>query len=327
MLNTLGIDALSESVYRAMLAHPGESISGLAALLGLDEDEVRQALTRLSAMALTQGGDGTVRALSPKAAMDLVIARRQSELATAQKSLEESRVAATQLIAEYSGLLPTADDPNFERLTGADAIRERLAELAAEATHEIMTFAPGGAHSEADLAASREPNADLLARGVRIRTVYVDSVRRHAPTLEHVGWLHARGAEVRTVASLPLRMIVIDQNRVVLPTRMSDALEGAIVTHGEGVVATGTALFEAVWAGAAPLGSSPEPSASGLAPQEAEVMRLLARGFTDEAVAKRLGVSARTARRITADLMERLGAPSRFAAGVRAVQRGWLASS
>lgn len=53
-------------------------------------------------------------------------------------------------------------------------------------------------------------------------------------------------------------------------------------------------------------------------------MRLLAEGHTDDAIGKRLGVSPRTARRIATDLMERLGARSRFEAGVRAVRQGWL---
>ncbi|MGW2995319.1 helix-turn-helix domain-containing protein, partial [Streptomyces sp. NPDC001193] len=52
--------------------------------------------------------------------------------------------------------------------------------------------------------------------------------------------------------------------------------------------------------------------------------RLLAEGHTDEGIAKRLGVSHRTARRIATVLMERLGARSRFEAGVRAVRCGWL---
>ncbi|MFF4806483.1 LuxR C-terminal-related transcriptional regulator [Streptomyces sp. NPDC001351] len=327
MSNTLGLDELSEALYRAMLAHPGESVAGLAEIIGVAEREVRAALRQLSALALTQGDGHEIRALSPKVAMDLVLAQRKADLAAAQQKLEESRLAATRLIAEYSDLIPAFDDPNFERIIGVTDIRDRLAALAAETEREIMTLAPGGAHSAEDLGASREPNAGLLGRAVRIRTVYADSVRRDPPTLDHIGWLHAQGAEVRTATSLPIRMILIDHRRVVLPIRMSDARAGAIVTHSEGIVATGVALFEAIWASSSPLGASPELAANGLAPQEAEVMRLLARGFTDEAVAKRLGVSPRTARRITADLMERLGAASRFAAGVRAVQRGWLPAS
>lgn len=46
--------------------------------------------------------------------------------------------------------------------------------------------------------------------------------------------------------------------------------------------------------------------------------------MTDDAIAKRLGVSPRTARRVANDMMERLGARSRFQAGALAVQHGWL---
>ncbi|MBW1598593.1 response regulator transcription factor [Streptomyces sp. JJ38] len=51
---------------------------------------------------------------------------------------------------------------------------------------------------------------------------------------------------------------------------------------------------------------------------------MLVRGLTDRAVARRLGLSERTVRRMVAHLMDRLGAASRFEAGARAVERGWL---
>jgi len=41
-------------------------------------------------------------------------------------------------------------------------------------------------------------------------------------------------------------------------------------------------------------------------------------------IARKLGVSVRTSRRITAELTQRLGARSRFQAGARAVERGWI---
>lgn len=61
-----------------------------------------------------------------------------------------------------------------------------------------------------------------------------------------------------------------------------------------------------------------------LTARELITLRLLAEGHTDAAIAKRLGLSGRTVRRIATGLMNRLGARSRFAAGVHAVQRGWL---
>lgn len=67
-----------------------------------------------------------------------------------------------------------------------------------------------------------------------------------------------------------------------------------------------------------------EPDTGDLTGQQATALRLPAEGHTDETIAKRLGVSHRTARRIASELMDRLGARSRFEAGVRAVQQGWL---
>jgi DNA-binding NarL/FixJ family response regulator len=55
-----------------------------------------------------------------------------------------------------------------------------------------------------------------------------------------------------------------------------------------------------------------------------EVVRLLASGLTDEAIARKLGLSDRTVRRIVAELMQQVGAESRFQAGVKMVRLGWL---
>ncbi|QKW20955.1 helix-turn-helix domain-containing protein [Kitasatospora sp. NA04385] len=327
MLETLGLDAEAEAVYRRMLAEPQAGVAALAAGLGLAEERVRGGLDRLSALALVQPSDREgigFRAVGPEAAMELLLARQQAELAAQQLRVEASRAAAAQLIAECSALRPTAAGPGAEQLSGPAEIRERLAELADAARLEVATFAPGGAHTEEDLRASRRPNAALLERGVRMRTVYLDSVRNHRPTLEHVTWLHRSGGQVRTVPALPVRMILFDRELAVLPIDTEDARAGAVVLRGAGTVAALYALFEGVWEGAVPIGEGPAPGADGMSPQELTVLKLLALGHTDETIAKRLGVSPRTARRLAATLMERLDARSRFEAGVHAVQDGWL---
>lgn len=54
------------------------------------------------------------------------------------------------------------------------------------------------------------------------------------------------------------------------------------------------------------------------------MLRLLSLGATDEFAAAQLGISVRTVRRMVAQIMNRLGARSRFQAGVKAADRGWL---
>lgn len=54
------------------------------------------------------------------------------------------------------------------------------------------------------------------------------------------------------------------------------------------------------------------------------LLPLLPLGYTDAAVADELDISVRTVRRMVSGLMNRLGARSRFMAGVKAADRGWL---
>lgn len=67
------------------------------------------------------------------------------------------------------------------------------------------------------------------------------------------------------------------------------------------------------------------PAAGGLPPAaRLEILRLLALGKTDAAIAAERGQSVRTVRRHIGEMMADLDAKSRFAAGVAAVRRGWL---
>ncbi|MEV4758793.1 LuxR C-terminal-related transcriptional regulator [Micromonospora sp. NPDC049559] len=327
MLEPLGIDALSEQVYRSMLSYPDEGVPELAVRHGVSEAQIRLSLEQLSTLSLIHAsrrrGSGFY-AVSPDIAMELLLTQQQARLAAEQLKVEASRVAAAHLIAEYSATVHGASGPDSERLTGVEAIRERLAHLARTSQYEILTFAPGGAHSVEDLRAARAANTALLQRGVRSRTVYLDSVRNDPPTLEHVNWLISRGAQARTTVALPTRLIIVDRNQALLPIDTADTKLGAVLIWNKGALAALCALFDAIWAEATPLGTKQALDGQRLPRQEAEVLRLLATGLTDVAIANRLGVSPRTARRIAAELMERLEARSRFEAGVRAVQNGWL---
>ncbi|MFJ2033269.1 LuxR C-terminal-related transcriptional regulator [Streptosporangium sp. NPDC087985] len=71
-------------------------------------------------------------------------------------------------------------------------------------------------------------------------------------------------------------------------------------------------------AGTPERGTAPASAGTAISSREWQVLQLLAQGCTDEAVARTLDVSLRTVRRVTADLMARLGARSRFQAGLNA---------
>lgn len=164
-----------------------------------------------------------------------------------------------------------------------------------------------------------------LMRGVRIRAVFPDETRTRPGLCTHLAGLSMAGVEVRTTGDVPLDTLVVDGELAVMPSEES---AGAVtVVRLAGVITSATELFQRIWPYAVPLGSSDgfdEVDGEGLTDREREVMALLALGATDELAASQLGVSVRTVRRAVSMLMDRLGARSRFQAGVKAADRGWL---
>ncbi|MFG2229811.1 LuxR C-terminal-related transcriptional regulator [Streptomyces sp. NPDC048723] len=329
MLETLGLDDLSERTYQLMLADPGINVEGIARLTGASPTKVREAMDRLAALSLLRvpvNGDSPVRPVSPEYGLEALLAQQQAELMERQHQMERSRAAAAALIAKFAHLHRPATDPYIEHLDGVEAVRERLTKLTENVRDELLAFAPGRAQSKENLNAARPLDERLLGRGVRMRTLYVDSVRSHAPSVAYATWLDAHGGQTRTVATLPLRMIIADREFALVPANPERSEEGAVLLHEPGIVAALCALFEHLWATGMPLLDSLPADGEQFGRQELEILRLLALGLTDEAVALRLGVSVRTTRRITAKVMERLGVRSRFQAGLRAAELGLLRS-
>ena len=327
MLELLGLDTTAEAVYRCMLANPEAGIASLAGLTGLPEQKIRDSLDLLSELALIHPKNTeseTPRAVSPDLGLEILLARQQAELAVHQSRVEASRAAAAELMAHYADMRLQAAAINGNILSGVEAVREQLASMTREVRDEVLCFAPSGAHSEASLRAAQPLDEQLLGRGVKMRTVYLDSVRNSPHTQAYAEWLAQRGGEVRTVPSLPVRMIITDRECAVISANAESSGDGAVVVTGEGTLAALCALFESFWVTATPLGCAPKPDMRGLTPQESQALEFLYQGHTDETIAKRLGVSPRTARRIANTLMTRLGARSRFQAGAKAVQIGWL---
>lgn len=328
MLDQLGLDSATESAYRDLLSFPeDDSVAAMAARLDLSEQEVREALTRLSELALVRVSteDPTrMHAISPQLGMEILLARQQAEMAAQQQRIEASRAAAARLISEFTDHGTDAAGAGVRFLTGLESIRDYLLALNDQVREEFLTFAPGGPQTPANMTASQPLNERLLARGVRMRTVYLCSIRSDPATVAHAEWLTARGAQVRVAPSLPNRLIICDRRVAIMAADCENTSHGAVVLTAPGMISTLLALFDSTWASAEPLTDAPPPREDGLTAQQAEALRLLAEGRTDESIARSLGVSTRTARRIANSLMTRLDARSRFQAGVRAVRHGHL---
>ncbi|MCP3754190.1 helix-turn-helix transcriptional regulator [Streptomyces sp. TBY4] len=327
VLGPLGLDEGTELVYRFILENPSMGIDRMGEVLGWERSALNTALDRLADLALLRpslNDPGHLRAVPPELALEALLARHQAELARRQQEIEQSRVAVAGLLADYSVLRVGQPSGGVERLVGLDAIRTRLEELAYRARREALAFAPGGPQPAANREAAKPLAQATLKRGVGLRTVYLDSVVNDPGSREHAQWLVASGAEIRTAPSLPMRMHVIDREVVLVPLDPQDSSAGAVVIHEAGALAGFCALFDQVWASATPFGEAPARGGPEMTAQETTLLRLLADGMTDEAAARKLGVSLRTERRMITELSNRLEAGSRFQLGRRAAELGLL---
>ncbi|GAQ61835.1 MULTISPECIES: response regulator transcription factor [Streptomyces] len=313
----VGVSAFQERVYQAILHQPDAGAAGWALLAGTSPARVREACNQLLGLGLLQPPDsmGGLRAVDPRVAVRALIRRRETESELLAATAEEMGTAYE------AGLLREEPSRLIEVASGEGAIAARLEEMYARAEREVCLFdtppylAPPA--PQVDL------QADLLRRGIVSRGVYAATALEDPKVLSRTWTMVELGEQARVLPSVPLKLLVVDGCRAMLPLTAS-AAGGycAVVVWHSAVTEALQKLFEMAWQQATPLG---QPTVDGeLLEGERALIRLLAAGMKDEAVARHLGVSLRTLRRRVSELQERLGAASRFQLGVRAAQRGWV---
>jgi DNA-binding CsgD family transcriptional regulator len=312
-----------------MLAQPHLGIADICERLGLADSEVRAALDELVELALmreSRDNPGKLRVVRPEVGLETLLRRNEEQLAARQQELASARTQIAQMVAEHLDREGRQGPEPTQRLSGLDAIQAQLEMLAQEMTAECLSIQPGGAQPQANIDHARPLDASALARGIIMRTLLQDSARHDPSTHAHARWLTDLGAQVRTATVLPFRMLIFDRRVAVIPIDPSNTRLGALCTREPGIVGSMLAVFEQAWNSAVPFGAAQaaDVSETGLTRLDRELLKLLAGGMTDEAAGTRLGISARTVRRQMAAMMERLSASSRFEAGLKAAQRGWL---
>lgn len=311
-----------------MLSAPDHGVADLERASGLTESQVRTALDKLADMALlrpSHDNPGQLRPVRPEVGLAVLIRRQEEDLAEREAKVVQARSAVTSFVAETTELGSGTEDAYIKKLVGTDAVQARMEVLAQREGVEFLSVKPGGPVDPGVLEASRSLDSKVLASGATSRILYQHSIRHDRATMAYASWMVGQGAQVRTGAVLPLRMVIVDRSIALVPMdTLGDALHGALEVTAEGIVALLLGLFEDTWRQATDVGSEPKKDRlTGLSEVDRQLLDLLADGLTDEAAAHRLGQSVRTVRRTMARLMRQLDATSRFEAGLK-VQRKWL---
>ena len=319
MLTLLGLDAVDEAAYRALLRTPTLGTDGLAARLDLAADDVDALLRRLARRGLVRRSRGEWRPVRPDKAIAPAVAEQQAALERQRAELEAARWAVASLQEDYlSGRRP-GGDLEVEVVEGLPAIRARIDQLVAGIRSELLTVSTHVDMDEEGVEAQRAQDSVLAERGVRLRTICPPQVRSGRVLWAYVEECAARGEEFRLVDPLPPRMIVCDREVAVLPVDPEDPDRGVHVVWSASLVSALVALFEALWPTGTPLFGG-----SGAHRHDPRLLALLAAGAKDETIARNLGKGLRTVRREVAELLTDLRATTRFEAGVAAARRGWI---
>jgi DNA-binding CsgD family transcriptional regulator len=159
------------------------------------------------------------------------------------------------------------------------------------------------------------------ATGVTARTVLEAPVLSAPGTEKMVKEVEDGGEAVRVVATLPLRMFIVDR-RFAYVGLEPRGLQPAVLVHASALVEGFIDYFERIWRVAIPVSGSPDGGHPP--PVQQRILQMLATGLTDDAMSRRLCLSNRTIRRHVADLLVATGANTRFECAVKALQNGWL---
>ncbi|MCX5199364.1 LuxR C-terminal-related transcriptional regulator [Streptomyces sp. NBC_00249] len=314
------------ALYGWALDHPGVDLHRAAADLGLSPERTAGAAARLRGAGLLQAtadGSGTEQAVAPDIAAGGRIASLEAAIRQQQAEIARIQLQATRFAPVYQ-LRTERENHAVEVIPTLKEVRGRLNHMAAQCRGELLTSQPGGGARKPEvLEDALARDRPLLERGVRLRTLYHHAARFHRPSQAYVAAASALGAEYRTQHELFGRVIVFDRETAFLPTAEDSG--GAVVIREPHTVAYLCGLFERAWETAEPFADAGGEGFAKVAGElDRTILKLLGAGLKDEAIARRLGISLRTARRHIADIMEGLGADSRFQAGATWAREGLL---
>ncbi|MFG1883289.1 LuxR C-terminal-related transcriptional regulator [Micromonospora sp. NPDC049102] len=272
----------------------------------------------LSSGAVHRDAAGVLHVRPPRTALENWAALREMEAARA-------RAAAETLSGLYTAV-HGAGAAFVEVIEGKDAVRKLFRQLQAGARAEVRGL-ERGPYLRDTTRVPEEVQYDALRRGRRYRCVYEGELLHDEAMLASVRATVAAGEQARVFPELPLKMVLVDDDRglVVLPRASGDEADGMLV-HRSRLLEGLSELFEVFWRLGAPIHATADTTEPDAEPTVAtqRLLALLTAGLTDEAIARDLGVSNRTVHRRVSRLQELLGARSRFQLGVQAARRGWL---
>lgn len=319
VLDAWGLDGGAEALYRALLRNPGQDVVWLAAHLERDDHQVIRELDRLVDVGLAHRDGAGFTAGPPATTLQPLVDAELSDLDGRRAQLDAVRASLASFAADHVvGRTRSWAGVPFELLSDAESF-VAVEDLQRSTRGEVLCSHPV-VDIDVDSATYVELVERQLAAGRRMRGLYPRDVVDDPRRLAYVRHWSAAGEEVRITHRLPPAIAVFGgEVALVASSSANGVAEGRILVRAPALVSIVAELFERYWENAVPLLSTTVGAGRN---ERLEILEGLMLGAKDEALARQLRVSLRTVRRRVADLMDELGATTRFQAGMEAVRRG-----
>jgi DNA-binding CsgD family transcriptional regulator len=312
------------SVYRYAARMGGiDAIETVAAELGLAIDEVTAAVEALlSSRLLREEHDGgrLLVPVDPEVAAALLVSPMEREIYLRREQIARIRERIEVFRQDYARTgRPASELASVEHVAGSMEVRGYLKVASDACRDEVMVLQSGRQDAE-EFDDFLRLCSSLLDRGIAVRVICQHRSRADLTTRMKIKTLADAGALVRTVSHIPRAAVVFDRKLAVL-LGSSDGEATASRVRNESVVEFLLDVFNHLWDAATPLERFESGYAEVADDLQQTIAGLMAKGFTDEVLARKLGMSVRTCRRHIAAMMRDLDAVSRFQAGVQAARR------
>jgi sugar-specific transcriptional regulator TrmB len=314
MLEAIGIGPDDEAVYRELLSRTQAAVGELSAALGRSTAAVEASLVGLEGLGMVTRLPGQplrVRAARPDVAVDVLVSRRQEELARTQ-------LAARDLLAEMPAEERHRPEDIVEVIVGRPAIAARFEQVITGTREELLVL--DRPPYVADAQRSDSSVTTLLREGVTVRGIYAPEALELPGALEAAQDAARSGEQSRVHADLPMKLAIGDRRLAILPVSAAEAIDAALCIRPSALLDALVQFFELLWSQSTPIVAHD----GGGELSDRQLAALLASGAKDDVVARHLGASTRTLSRRVAEMMDHLHVRTRFQAGVQAARRGWI---
>lgn len=321
-LNVLGITEAEEAAYRWLLANSAATVAELAQALSISPGKTQRLLDSIEAKGLTTQSPERPRRyipVSPNIALKALSLQCQEELHRADAVIQGLQ---EQLSNQREG----KQEQIVELVTSREAMRLAHRQMIQSARREVVALSrPPMLITQFSMPSEQEQSwqREAQKKGVRFRTI-VDSALLSLPNaMQFVQADIDAGEETRLIPSLPIKLVLVDQNIALIPLNLEQPDSASLLIRSSALLNLFYEHFEDLWSRAAPLSFSVlgqveiGEADTGEHQKFDDLLKLMAAGANDKTIIRELGISEATLTRSVRKLKQSFDARTRF-------QLGWI---